>query len=359
VNVLKHYPVTLSVADFKFVHCNNILSLSQGDLMELSNWVNSILFAQFFDILYWVCSWRKNEVNWSGGCGVQVRGVEDLKGIASRVTVDIVVSIWKGLSDEVVEGNCDSVWSQASDDQKFLEQSLIESLPVERQLLVFWSKFIVPVLENVWSISLQVGGKLVKSFKFNELLDMEPSNIWKPLLEVSWVRNVSSKRSLEQEVHLLLVVVNLNNLLLHKSEGDHTSEDLLVLFEQTSGYPLVNGHSDHGSEGKYSLLVIFDELSLLNSLEEEGVKRLKRVLVHVVNDLQLDQQEVKHGSFRSNSSVNFSGQVNLNFCLSSLSLLDLDFSGSFLSSFKRLNQSMVGENSSLVSICQVLQKTCF
>lgn len=111
---------------------------------------------------------------------------------------------------------------------------MIESLPVEWQFLVFWREFVVPVLENVWSISFQVSGKLVKAFELNKLLDMEPSNIWKPLLEVAWVWNVSSDWSLEQEVHLLLVVLNLDNLLLHESEGDHTSEDLLMLFEETS-----------------------------------------------------------------------------------------------------------------------------
>jgi hypothetical protein len=164
---------------------------------------------------------------------------------------------------------------------------------------------------------------------------------------------------LEQEVHLLLGVFDLNDLLLHKSEGDHASEDLLVLFEETSGHPLVNGHSDHGSEGKYSLLVVLNELSLLNSLKEEGVERLKRVLVHVVDDLELDEQEVKHGSLGSNSSVNLSGFVNLNFSLSGLSLLDLDLSRGLFGGFKRFNQSVVRKNSSLVCVSQILQKTGF
>lgn len=101
---------------------------------------------------------------------------------------------------------------------------------------------------------------------------MEPSNIWKPFLEVSWVWNVSSKWSLKQEVHLLLIVVNFNNFLLHKSEGDHASKDLLMFFKETSGYPLVNGHSDHRSEGKNSLLVFFNKFGLLNGLEEESVE---------------------------------------------------------------------------------------
>jgi hypothetical protein len=162
---------------------------------------------------------------------------------------------------------------------------------------------------------------------------------------------------LEQEVHLLLGVFDLNDLLLHKSEGDHASEDLLVLFEETSGYPLVNGHSDHGSEGKHSLFVVLNELSLLNSLEEEGVERLKRVLVHMVNDLELDEQEVEHGSLSSDSSVNFSGLINLDFSICSLSLLDLDLSRGLFGGFKRFNQSVIGENSGLVGVSQVLQKT--
>jgi hypothetical protein len=51
--------------------------------------------------------------------------------------------------------------------------------------------------------------------------------------------------------------------------------------EKTSGYPLVNGHSDHLSEGKYSWLLIIKHLGLFNSFEEEGGKGFKRVLVHV------------------------------------------------------------------------------
>lgn len=122
---------------------------------------------------------------------------------------------------------------------------------------------------------------------------------------------------------------------------------------------MVNGHSDHGSEGKHSLFVILNKLSLLNGLEEEGVERLKRVLIHVINDLELDEQEIKHCSFGSYSSVDFSGQVNLDFSFNSLSLLDLNLSGGVLGCLKRFDQSVVGENCGLVSISQVLQKTGF
>lgn len=79
----------------------------------------------------------------------------------------------------------------------------------------------------------------------------------------------------------------------------------------------------------------------------------------MVNDLELDEQEVKHGSFGSNSSVNLSGLINLDFGFSSSSLLNLNLSGGVLGCLKRLDQSVVRENSGLVSISQVLQKTSF
>jgi hypothetical protein len=57
---------------------------------------------------------------------------------------------------------------------------------------------------------------------------------------------------------------------LHESESQLTHEDLLVLFEQSSGHPLEDGHSDHFSQGEHSGFFFLKHFSLVNGLEEEG-----------------------------------------------------------------------------------------
>jgi len=43
MDVLEHNPVTLLVTNFKLVQGNNILTLTQGDLMKLLVGINTIL----------------------------------------------------------------------------------------------------------------------------------------------------------------------------------------------------------------------------------------------------------------------------------------------------------------------------
>jgi hypothetical protein len=126
------------------------------------------------------------------------------------------------------------------------------------------------------------------------------------------------------------LVIDLDDLLLHKSEGQLASEDLLMFLEETSGNPLVNGHSNDVSEIKHSNLIILIQFSLFNSLEEESGEGLKRVLIHLINDAKLDEQEIEHSSLGGNSSVDFSQQINLDFSFLGNDLLFLDGHSCFL-----------------------------
>ena len=146
------------------------------------------------------------------------------------------------------------------------------------------------------------------------------------------------------------MVLDLDDLLLHKSEGQLASEDLLMFLEETSGNPLVNSHSNDISEIKHSNLIILIQFSLFNSLEEESGEGLKRVLIHLINDAKLDEQEIEHSSLGGNSSVDFSQQINLDFSFLGNDLLFLDGLSSFLGSLKLLNKSKVLKNGSWISI---------
>jgi len=129
-----------------------------------------------------------------------------------------------------------------------------------------------------------------------------------------------------------------------------------MFLEETSGNPLINGHSNDISEIKYSNLIILIQLSLLNSLEEESGEGLKRVLIHLINNAKLNKQEIEHSSLGGNSSVDFSQQVNLNLGLLGDNLLLLDSDGGFLGGLKLLNESEVLENGSWISVGERLKE---
>ena len=129
-----------------------------------------------------------------------------------------------------------------------------------------------------------------------------------------------------------------------------------MTYKQTTGNPLVNSHADHLSKGKYTWLFFVESFSLINSLKEESLEGLKRVLIHMVDDVQTKEQEVKCGTFSSNTSVCLTELVDSCFSLLSFQLLALNFSRSSLSYFKRFNKRDVCQNGVGVSIRQILEQ---
>jgi hypothetical protein len=123
-----------------------------------------------------------------------------------------------------------------------------------------------------------------------------------------------------------------------------------MFLKETSGNPLINCHSNGRSKRNNSDLIIIIQLSLFDSLEEESGEGFKRVLIHLINDAKLDKQEVEHGTFSCNSSVNFSQKINLDFGFFGNSLLLTDFLSCFLCGLKLINKSKVLKNSSWISI---------
>jgi hypothetical protein len=66
---------------------------------------------------------------------------------------------------------------------------LVKFSPVERKSIIFRSNLIVPLLELLGSILLNVGSKVLKAFKLNKFLHGEPSSIGHPVLDGVGLRN--------------------------------------------------------------------------------------------------------------------------------------------------------------------------
>jgi len=67
MNVLEHDPVTILMTNIKFVHGNDILSLTKGNGMKHLHWVNSLLSSEGLDSQYWVGTRGQDEVDWGAG----------------------------------------------------------------------------------------------------------------------------------------------------------------------------------------------------------------------------------------------------------------------------------------------------
>jgi hypothetical protein len=171
MDVLEHDPVALLVSDLKLVEGDHILTLTQGDLMQVLVGVDTVLPREALDVLDGVGSWREDEEDGGGGGRVCVGLVQDHEEGAGGVAVHVVVTVREGLSNEHIESGRDTIGSQTSDDQQLLEELLLKSLPVKWKLNTFRGKLIVPFSESVRSLFLKILSKQFESFNFNEFHD--------------------------------------------------------------------------------------------------------------------------------------------------------------------------------------------
>lgn len=147
---------------------------------------------------------------------------------------------------------------------------------------------------------------------------------------------------------------NLDVLLLHESEGEEREEDKFMAFEKSSHDPLADVVSDGSDEFLDSGLIL--HLHLGDGLTEEDVERVQRVLIHVVHDIQGNDQEIEHGAFGSYSSVDFSLSVDLDFGLSGDFGLSFDVLRSFLGDVELVDQFLVFEDGAGVSFGKGLEE---
>jgi len=128
-----------------------------------------------------------------------------------------------------------------------------------------------------------------------------------------------------------------------------------VLFEKASGDPLVDGISDVLNKFSSSGFVPF--FGSLNSLEVELDEAFQRVLIHVLDDAQRDTQEIEHGTFSSDGSIDLSLGVDIDFSLFGDLTLLFDTDGGGLGLVQVGDQIGVVQNGLRVGIGQFFQQT--
>lgn len=99
-------------------------------------------------------------------------------------------------------------------------------------------------------------------------------------------------------------ISTVNDFLRHQTEGDHSQKSDSILLKQTTRHPLIDNVSDVLDQFFNTGFILTG--SPLDGFEEEEVERLKRVLVHVTNVVQRNNQEVQKGTFIRYWSIDFS-----------------------------------------------------
>lgn len=120
--------------------------------------------------------------------------------------------------------------------------------------------------------------------------------------------------------------------------------------EESTCNPLEDLHSNRTYKLPDPFFVIFVVGASGNGLVEEHTEGLKRVLIHRVNNVELDKQEIEHGSFCSNRSIDLTRFSNDLSCDLGDLLLLLNLSRSPFSNFKTLDKLEVFEDGGRVGI---------
>lgn len=132
-----------------------------------------------------------------------------------------------------------------------------------------------------------------------------------------------------------MFIRNINVLLLHQSESQKRQEDQFMSFEKTSHNPLTNIESNGSDQFFNSSFILNNHFS--NSFSEENVEGIQRILIHMGNYIQSNDQEIQHSAFSSYTSIDFSLSVNFDFSLSGDFRLNFNFLRSFLSNIQLIN----------------------
>lgn len=182
-------------------------------------------------------------------------------------------------------------------------------------------------------------GEEFEFFELDQGLNAVPSSSGQPL---KWVFSAGLVESLQEELHLGNLVSDFDVLLLHESECQEREEDQLVSFEKSSDNPLADIVSDGSDEFFDSGLVLHQHLG--DGFSKEDVEGVQRILVHVVHNIQGDDQEVEHSTFGGYSSVDFSLGVDFDFSLSGDFRLGFDVLRSLLGDVEFVDQFFVLQN---------------
>lgn len=156
LNVLEEDPVTFFVSYCEFFQSDDILTVTKSDSVELLVNVNIVGLGEFLDFEDGVGTRGKDEVNRSNGCGVIINRLQDLSLRQFLIALSIVLTIRKSSLNEVSESSSHPIRSEASDNEQFLERLTIKSSPIERKSIIFRSNLVVPLLEFLRCVLLNI-----------------------------------------------------------------------------------------------------------------------------------------------------------------------------------------------------------
>lgn len=171
------------------------------------------------------------------------------------------------MSNEVLKSNCYTIRSHTTQDEKLFEGHGIELLPVEGKLFSFRGEGVIPVLETVRCVLLEVLSKVLEFFEDNESLNLVPCKSRKPFESIF---NSGFRCAFYKEIHFCVFIEDFNLLFLHQTEGDKSEEDQLMSFEETSRDPLINSVSYIKDETWNTFFTFF--CCPINGLQEEEDK---------------------------------------------------------------------------------------
>jgi hypothetical protein len=77
-----------------------------------------------------------------------------------------------------------------------------------------------------------------------------------------------------------------------------------MLFEKTSHNPLTDSKSNRFDKENISSFILFSDFE--DSFHEEFLKGIQRILIHKLDEIKLNNKEIKHSTFSRYNSITFS-----------------------------------------------------
>mmetsp|Transcript_20840 Transcript_20840/g.49406 ORF Transcript_20840/g.49406 Transcript_20840/m.49406 type:complete len:523 (-) Transcript_20840:4973-6541(-) len=344
VDVLQHDPVTLTVSNVQLRHGHHILALPHGHVPVVLAQRQALrsLLAHGLHLLHWIRAWRQDEENGRGAGGVLEGVPQNHREGRGAIAVHEVSAVGQDVADPFRHGSAAAVWTQGPKNQQLLEWNGIQALPVQGQFHLLGGNLVEPLLESVWRILLHVLGEILEAFQIVQLQHQAPVLDRQPFRQR--ILHANGERGTQEVVEVCGIEILRQEAFLEKLESQHGAENQLVPLKQASVHPAEDGHADDGDQPLCPLGNVISWLGSINGLVQEIHEGVQRVLIHVLNEAQLDDQEEEHGSLSRNGTVQLSGSVDLNLRLLGLLHLQGNLLGRGLGLLQALNQGDVVQN---------------
>mmetsp|Transcript_12956 Transcript_12956/g.30909 ORF Transcript_12956/g.30909 Transcript_12956/m.30909 type:complete len:297 (-) Transcript_12956:2747-3637(-) len=269
VDVLQHYPVALLVTQVQLGHCNHILTLPHGDVVEVDSRCDAVVLAAHrLHLLDGVGTRRQDEEDRRGIGRVLERAHQHVGKRRAGVAVHEVGAVGQDVADIVGHGDSHTVRPQAAQHKEFLEGLVVEFLPVEGQLDLLRGHLVEPLLESIRCILLHVDGEAVKAWQLYQLLHGVPRAIGQPVGQ--GVLHIGLHGATQQELELFGVIIVGQLAPLQQAEREEGVEDEFVPLEKAADDPCEDGHADGADKQLAAFVEVLCLFGLLDTLVHEG-----------------------------------------------------------------------------------------